>query len=307
MKTFGTINPKDYTVQQFYASSPMSWELVSSSNGIGITAPLGLVGAVTIERATNDEALFYQYDGTAPINGDSGTYEYVLRQSLNHLFYEHNVFYSGSTLTSASAAGLPSSSYVVSIGQQFYGDRVSPGSFELAINSITPIVQDDGYGNLFISASGVGYYVGNIFYNQGIAVVAMSASAAATVGQNGIKIVNGSQVYVDYSSDVKIIRHEINVKLDPPDFNLSLYNPSMRSAFTTTGSVTQSFVDKNIPTSGSNTWTLYNLMHSEVMKPYITTIGLYNERYELLAVAKVSTAIQRTFDMEQIFIVRFDT
>jgi hypothetical protein len=204
--------------------------------------------------------------------------------------------------------GLPNDSYVVSVGQYFYGERIKPGSFELALDAISEVVYDDSYGNLIVSQSGTGSYVGNIFYDTGIAVVSQdTSSGASAVNKYGIKIVNGTEVYVDYSSDVKVIRHEVNVKLEDKDYNMSLFNPSMRQIYTNTGSVGQTFKDMNIPETASYSWTLYNLMSAGVTKPYVTSIGLYNDRYEMLAVAKLSTPIQRTFDMEQIFIVRFDT
>ncbi len=306
MKTFGTINPKDYTIQNFYASAPMSWELISSSNGIEVTSPTDLDGAVSINRATNDSLDFYG-NATPRVNFD-GVYEYVQYSSIRHLFYDRGLFYSGSLLTTQSISGLPNDSYVVSVGQYFYGERIKPGSFELSIDAISEVVYDDTQGNLIVSESGTGHYVGNIFYDYGIAVIAQdTASSTSAINENGIKIVNGSEIYVDYSSDVKITRHEINVKVSEQDFNFSLFNPSMRKIYESTGSVTQSFLDKNIPQSASNAWTLYNLMASDIFKPYVTSIGLYNDRYEMLAVAKLSTPIQRTFDMEQIFIVRFDT
>lgn len=305
MRTFGSIKPKDYTIQTFYTSAPMSWELISSSFGIEVTSPTELNGAVTINRAANDVLDFYG-NATPRVNYD-GVYEYVQYSSIRHLFYDRGVFYSGSRLTTQSLAGIPNDSYVISVGQYFYGERVKPGSFELSLDAITAVVTDDTYGNLIVSQSGTGSYVGNIFYDYGIAVVTQNtASAVSTVGSNGIKIVNGTEIYVDYSSDVKITRHEINVKVEDKDYNLSLFNPSMRQIYTNTGSVGQSFVDMNIPQTASYAWTLYNLMHGGVIKPYITSVGLYNDRYELLAVAKFSTPIQRTFDMEQIFIVRFD-
>jgi hypothetical protein len=177
------------------------------------------------------------------------------------------------------------------------------------LNAISEVVGDDGFGNLIVSSSGTGSYVGNIFYNKGIAVIAQNtASVGAAVTSSGIKIVGGTEVYVDYSSDVKIQRHEINLKLEAGDYNMSFSNPSLRQLYTpTTESVAQRFTELNIPTSGSGSWSLSTLMSSGVITPYVTTIGLYNENYELLAIAKVSTPIQRTFDMEQIFIVRFDT
>lgn len=309
MRTFGTLNPKDYTIQDFYSSSPMGWELVSSSNGVQITSPTDLTGAVMVQRAANDPTDFFQRDGTPRVNVDTGTYEYVLYKSIKHLFYDNGVFYSGSDIGSSSVVGLPNDFYVVSIGQYFYGERIKPGTFELSINSITEVVTDDGWGNLIISSSGTGYYVGNIFYNRGIAVITENTSSGiASVSSAGIKIVGGAEVYVDYNSDVKIQRHEVNVKLEAGDYNMSFSNPSLRQLYTpTTASVLNRFTDLNIPPSGSGSWSLSTLMSSGVIVPYVTTIGLYNQNYELLAIAKVSTPIQRTFDMEQIFIVRFDT
>lgn len=309
MRTFGTLNPKDYTIQDFYASSPMGWELVSASNGVQITSPTDLTGAVMVQRAANDPANFLQYDNTPRINIDTGTYEYVLYKSIKHLFYDNGVFYSGSDPVSTSIKGLPNDCYVVSVGQYFYGERIKPGTFELSLDAISDVVSDDGWGNLIVSSSGTGYYVGNIFYNKGIAVIGQdTSSAASTISSAGIKIVGGTEVYVDYSSDVRIQRHEINVKLEAADYNMSFSNPSLRQIYTpSTSSVTQRFIDSNVPQSGSGSWSLSTLMSSGVIVPYVTTIGLYNENYELLAVAKVSTPIQRTFDMEQIFIVRFDT
>ena len=106
----------------------------------------------------------------------------------------------------------------------------------------------------------------------------------------------------------------MNVKLAPTDFNFSLFNPTVLRTYTALSNASGSFFtasmqQQGIKTSGStsNTYNIYNLMSNGVIKPYITSIGLYNERYELLAVAKLSEPIQRTFDVDQIFIVRFDT
>jgi len=311
MKLFGTLDAKDYTVENFSANSPISWELVSSSAGIVITSPEDLDGAVTIQRASNDPAEFYQYDNTPKYNVDTGTYEYVLYTSIKHLFYDDGQFYSGSQVVTSSLKPLPDNSYVVSIGQNFYGDQIKPGSFTLSIDAITSEVKDDAYGNLFVSASGTGSYVGSVFYRRGIAVIAQaSGSAVAVVNANGIKIVENSEVYVDYESEIINNRHEINVCLLPTDFNFSPFNPSILRTYSgSTQLASGSGPLVNIPSSSTTAsyWNLYNLMGENVIKPYVTTIGLYNDKYELLAVAKLVNPIQRTFDLQQIFIVRFDT
>ena len=42
------------------------------------------------------------------------------------------------------------------------------------------------------------------------------------------------------------------------------------------------------------------------MKPYITTIGLYNDKSQLLAIGKLSQPIQKRDDIDMNFIVRWD-
>lgn len=309
MQTFKTIRANDYNVEELYTSSPISWELLSGSNGIVISSPTELEGAVTVQHALNDSVDFYNAD-YPKINEDTGIYEYTLYKSIKHLFYTNNFFVRSGRLSTASFAGLPDSSYVVSIGENFYGDRIKPGSFTLYTELSNKYILDDSFGNLYVSQSGTGSYVGNIFYEKGIAVIKdHSGSVNTAVSSSGLHLVSGSSVYINYRSDVKIYRHEVNVNLEPMDFNFSPFNPSIFSTFQNTGSFSGSMATSNIKPSGSstNTWNLYNLMGAGVIKPYVTTIGLYTDQYELVAVAKLSEPIQRTFDVNQIFIIRFDT
>lgn len=310
MKTFGIVAPNDYNVEDLYVSAPMSWELISSSLGINITSPTDLEGAITFQFASSDADDYYNAD-FPKINEYTETYQYILYKSINHLFYEHGAFYSGSVLTTSSVSPIPDESYVISIAQNFYGDRIKPGSFELTTGVSGRTIRDDSKGNLYIVELGTTSYIGNIFYSNGIVVIKRdTTSGVESIDLDGISIIENTVIYLDYSSDVKLHRHEVNVKLRPSEFNFSPFNPSILSTYTpTTGSVSQSFKDLNISTKygTEDTWNLYNLMGAGVIKPYITTIGLYNDEYELLAVAKVSEPIQRTFDVDQIFVVRFDT
>jgi len=303
MKTFGTIEPNDHLISKYYTHAAITWELVSSSFGMEILIPsesAELSGSITINRASKN---------STTLNVDTNVHEDSLYHSVKHLFYNNNVFLSGSVITTSSLAKITDDLFVISIGQNLYGDRVRVGSFAVSIHPSSASIQDDVYGNLIVSQSGTGSYVGNIFYNMGIAVInRITGSLVPQINNQGLSLVSSSRVSVTYQSDVNVEQHEIAIRVKPNEFNFSPFNPSIFSGYTTTGSVTQSFNDLNIPTSGSNnTWAFYKLMGAELVKPYITTIGLYNEQYELLAVAKLSTAIQRTFNTEQIFIIRFDT
>jgi hypothetical protein len=301
MSVFGTVDSKDYTIEVTSATAPISWQLVSSSAGIDIVLPENLQDAVEISLATNDPL-------TTVANIDTGINEYILYRSIKHLFYNTNIFINNGMASTTSPAPLSDSSYVVSVGQSFYGEKIRPGSFEIELDGVATTILDDGVGNLFVSESGAGYYVGNVFYLQGIAVIKHdTGSITSAVSQNGLKIIEDTTIFLDYDSQVRLDRHQINVRINPSEFNYSVFNPSMERYYVTDDTeFAQQMQENNIPSSGSNSWQLFKLMGGNIIKPYITTIGLYNDRYELLAVAKVSTPIQRTFDVDQIFIVRFD-
>jgi hypothetical protein len=313
MHSFGSISPKDYTIHSIDTSSPLSWRLVSSSLGTEVVEPEELVGAVTITRASNDRANFFNKAVESPINIETDVYEYVLYSSIKQKFYTNNLFISGNIPVTESIIGLPDNFYVVSIGQEFYGQGLKEGSFELILGG-DDIIKDDLYGNLFVSQSGTGSYIGNIFYDYGIAVIKHDTGSLETsISNDGIKIIENTEIDVSYKTNYKLYRHELNVRLTPNDFNFSVANPSLWRTFETDGSVSKSreeldeeFSDLNIPTDSDGNYKIYRLMQAGVIKPYVTTIGLYSDRYELLAVAKLSTPIQRTFDADQIFIVRFD-
>ena len=48
------------------------------------------------------------------------------------------------------------------------------------------------------------------------------------------------------------------------------------------------------------------LFVSGTLKPYITTIGLYDDKAQMLAVAKLSTPVQKLDDVDMNFFVRWD-
>jgi hypothetical protein len=107
---------------------------------------------------------------------------------------------------------------------------------------------------------------------------------------DGMYVVNGTAVNVSFTSSVKLYEHLINIKVDPAEFKLSPYTPHVYSA-----------------SLQGSTAPIIDLMVSESVKPYVTSIGLYNSNNDLLAVAKLSNPIKRSFDSTQTFVVKFDT
>jgi hypothetical protein len=304
MYTFGTIQPTDHTIDTYGAYANVQWEVVSSSLGTVIVSPQNiseLSGSIIISRASNQNR--------DQINIDTGTYEYVLHASVLHNFYGPIQFsLSGSTVLTASAYTPADNLFVVSIGQQLYGEYIKPNTFTLSIHPLSASIYDDGDGNLFVTSSTGTDLVGNIFYTHGIAVITHDTGSSVTsISENGIKLVSGSKTFLQYDSSMTYEQHQINVVIKPEEFTLSLFNPTILRTTYVDGPVTQSFLESGVSPREENRWLVGSLMRTGIIKPYITSIGLYNEEHQLLAIAKISTPIQRTFDTNQIFIIRFDT
>ena len=118
--------------------------------------------------------------------------------------------------------------------------------------------------------------VGNVFSKQGLAVI----SSADYRYNNIIK-----QPYTASYKSTKTI-HELNVlaKLDAGDFNMSLNN-----TLTT-----------------DNDITYYGFVSGSDFAPYMTTIGLYDDAGQLLAIGKLAQPIRKRNDVDMNFLIRVD-
>ena len=84
-----------------------------------------------------------------------------------------------------------------------------------------------------------------------------------------------------------IYENEVNCTVKESEYNLS-YNPTLVSGSYASGS-------------------LRNFATGSDFNPYVTTIGLYNDENQLLAVAKLGKAIGVSQNTDMTFIVKYDT
>jgi hypothetical protein len=275
---FKSLGPNEYTITEFPAYSSFRYTYISGSNS-----------------NSNDVQITYgvEYAGSLNVRVENSTYEWY--DSVMQTFYSA-LPYTQYGINSSSYQ--PSGSvFIVSVTQDVYGEEIKPGTLSISVGASSSY--DDGKGNLIISQSGTGSTIGSIFYDKGIALLRPTESiVSGGLTRNGICIVSGTNVAVNFTSSVRLYEHSIKVKINPAEFNFSLYNPTV----------------ENTPYTGSTKTPLQQMVTRSMypqdttyLAPYITGIGLYNERNELLAVAKVSNPIQRTFDSTQTFIIKFDT
>ena len=119
-------------------------------------------------------------------------------------------------------------------------------------------------------------YVGNIFNKHGIAVI-----SSPDYRFNNIIY---APFTASYRSTVNI--HELSVvaRLDAGDFNMST----------------------NITLTQDDDSTYYSFASSDEFAPYITTIGLYNDAGQLLAIGKLANSIRKRNDVDMNFLIRLD-
>lgn len=228
------------------------------------------------------------YDEDEPVN-PSGIFERSLHAGVSHLFYspESNWNTGGATTKGWTPTG---DVYVLSLAQSSFGEKITPTTFliEAPLTS-TASLFDNGLGQL-VSSENTSSVVGNVFYELGIAVVAKSSSSfsSSIVVHDGVYLTVGSQVEVTFDATQTIYEHQIMCVLEEGEFNFSI-NPSMYS----TSSIDGAF--KPIDKFASGT-----------LQPYLTTVGMYTNLGELVAVAKFPRPIKRAVESQQTVIVRFD-
>jgi hypothetical protein len=203
---------------------------------------------------------------------------------LDTTLYQPRTFRSGSALTADST-----SLYVISIPSTLYGDYINPTSFSCAgitddvLGTIT--VKDNGEGGLIIANGAfAGRFVGIINYTHGIAVLPFLVFDESIFGWWGINTT------LNFQSSKVVYETQYKCTLRENEFNFTL-NPSI---FPGSGYVNP--LNSNTVDTSGKAW---DFITGSSFSPYITSVGLYDDDQQLLAVAKLSQPIptSRTTDM----------
>lgn len=218
----------------------------------------------------------------------NGLYKRPLYSTTQHVFYNPlNSWFHGTEYNLGFDLTNEESCYIFTIPQQCYGEGVRPGTVILSTPAGTGSITDDGQGRLHIGNT----VVGNIFYNTGIGTLKKTGELGSATGSvivhDGVSLKSGYAITMQYDATHTIYEHMVMCTIEPSELNYSM-NPSMNG--------TSSF------TSSS----LMQEMASGSLSPYITTIGLYDDVGDLVAVAKVPRPVRRAPDVEQTFIIKLD-
>ena len=265
---------------------------------------------------TLDENDAYPLFGEAPnatlidVNSDEKTHGFVkkvLYESIKSQFYRNADTASIITevglrksYTSTNERNLNNEFAVISIPQIYYGEGVKIGSVRLEDEQSGKLYEDDGYSNLLDSGSNV---AGNIFYDRGLVILTRDIVSGSVL----------SQYTLNFRSTKTIYENEILLSVLESEFNVS-QNPTAvdYDADGKFGKIKLHSIQSNVNPMVFSGFGEYDYSSSfdttgSYLAPYITTIGLYDDDLNMVAVAKLPQPIKSMPDYPLNFIVRFDT
>jgi hypothetical protein len=98
---------------------------------------------------------------------------------------------------------------------------------------------------------------------------------------------NGSGFNLNYKGSHTIYENQAICKINSSDFNLSV-NPTLR------------------PDNNLDSYAVKDFVTGSAFNPYITTIGLYNDKGQMLAIGKLAQPIKKPNNVDLNIIVRWD-
>jgi hypothetical protein len=275
--------------------------------GRNITSSLWISGSYpTGQINTQDEILIYRsirelyYSNylTNPSGSPAGTASFNTDGTITGPAYTTNDYNDLST-TLPTYRYIPTESGdiigVISIPSNLFGEYLNPTTVTLTSGSIT--LQDDGLGNMLYGT----LKVGDVIYEHGIIIL----TSDGIPGQDGYGYITygtgsygvGDELFINnfittlnltcsFESTVTIYESQYKCTLRQNEFNFS-QNPTLIS-----GSL--------------NSGVIYNFATGSYFSPYITTVGLYNNDYELIAVAKLSQPLPTSAVTDTTILINLD-
>jgi hypothetical protein len=159
---------------------------------------------------------------------------------------------------------------VISIPSNLFGEYIKPGS--LSFKGLT----DDGEGNLI---SGSTKY-GDVIYQHGMVVI---TNQSWWTSQYPSQV---STFNISFSSSLTVYETQYKCTMRENEFNFS-QNPTLISGSTNSG----------LP---------YDYVTGSYFSPYITSVGLYDNDYNLLAIAKLSQPLPTSQTTDTSILVNLD-
>ena len=250
---------------------------------------------------TSTGSAFYY---SSPFSLPEGSNRLINYYSVNHLYYSNYNTGSGLVGPSGSRDNYIESSFsvsgsrtlnndgegiVFSIPRNLFGLNLDPNSVSITSTS-TPYwgggtIVDDGEGNLLDGTT----HVGNVIYGHGQLII--------TVSPYNYHFSHSQDPDISFKSNHPIYTHTYNLKISDYEYNHTL-NPTAQSGCTI---LYYSGSTYKVPSG-----VYRDSVTGSAFQPYITTVGLYNDSDELIAVGKLAQPLPKPADTELTIQVKLD-
>jgi hypothetical protein len=252
--------------------------------GRNVTSSLWVSGSYpTGQINTQDEILVYRsirelyYSNylTNPSGSPAGTASFNTDGTITGPAYTTN-YYNYLSTTLPTYRYIPTESNavigVISIPSNLFGEYLNPGTIRISSGSITLI--DDNSGNLISGSTNIG----NVIYEHGLIIL--------TSGSFINNFISTSNLTCSFESTITIYESQHKCTIRQNEFNFS-QNPTLISG-------------------SSNSGVICDFATGSYFNPYVTTVGLYNNNYELLAIAKLAQPLPLSSVTDTTILVNLD-
>jgi hypothetical protein len=261
--------------------------------GTNITSSLWISGSYPTGHINiQDEILIYRsikelyYSNY--ISGSNGspanTASFNMDGTITGPVYEPNYYnYLSTTLTASRyfPTGSGEQIGVISIPSNLYGEYIQPGSVTINIYNLSILFFDDGNGNLINKNTSVKY--GDVIYEHGLIIF---TGPNSPLSYSFLASIINLDIIIQFTSTVTIYETQYKCTLRENEFNFT-QNPSAVS-----GSM--------------NSGILYDFATGSYFSPYVTTVGLYNNNYELIAIGKLAQPLPTSAVTDTTILVNLD-
>lgn len=227
---------------------------------IQISGSYPATGTINLVRVTNTQPASYITDVT-----DTRWYDTHYR-AIELLYSFHSNYNTAYEFVTASYPDIR----LFHVPSMFYDRQVATGSIKITDYSVSGsiVFVDDGYGSLVLS--GTKEQWGAVFYVEGLITITPPAvSSSYIIGDGAFSNDDGDKVRLEFSGSHPIIVKTFMCRIHESECNCSR-NPTWSTDVSGT----------RVRTADNNT-------------TYISSVGLYNEDYELVAVAKLAQPIRK--------------